>query len=421
MSLVRPALWTALALAFSTAAHAQKAPEPPLMVEAAATRTALAAHPTGDAAARLATRLRQFFGAEAMKNGTALRSEGQEVVWTIEAAGAKAVTVQSIDGFWKQKLEPVGDTGVLAAVSTLTDGSAFRFTYNVDGHNVGGGQVEAFTLPNEMFPQPGVPRGRVIAQAKWKSHIYPETERDWWIYVPAQYKPVKPAAVMIFQDGGVHYLKQIPTVFDNLIARGDMPVTAAVFINPGTSADGKQRNRSFEYDTLSDQYARFLLDEILPEVEKTVKLRRDPESRAIAGMSSGAICAFTAAWERPDQFRKVLSWVGSYTNIAEGLSHREGGHNYAALIRRVPRKPIRVFLQDGEQDLDAEAGSWTLANKQMERSLAYAGWDYRMVWGKGFHSTRHGYSVLPEALRWLWRDHRTTAAAPAPAPHAANP
>jgi enterochelin esterase family protein len=223
--------------------------------------------------------------------------------------------------------------------------------------------------------------------------------------VPAQYKPSQRAAVMVFQDGGVHYVKQIPTVFDNLIHKGDMPVTVGVFLNPGVFADGK-KNRSFEYDTLSGDYARFVIDEILPEVEKTAKLRKDPGSRAIAGLSSGAICAFTVAWERPEQFRKVLSWIGTYVNIAEGASHREGGHNYQALIRRLPRKPVRVFLQDGEQDREEDGGSWWLANQQMERSLRWAGWDFRADWGHGFHSPRHGYAILPDALRWLWRDHK---------------
>ncbi len=224
--------------------------------------------------------------------------------------------------------------------------------------------------------------------------------------MPAQYKPAKPAAVMVFQDGGSQYVKVVPTVFDNLIAKGDMPVTVGVFINPGVFTDGR-RNRSFEYDTLSDQYARFILEEILPEVEKTAKLRKDPESRAIGGLSSGAICAFTVAWERPEQFRKVLSWIGSFTNLADGPTHREGGHNYPALIRRLPKKPIRVFMQDGTNDQEQVAGSWPLANLEMERALTFAGWDFRIVWGRGFHSPKHGIAILPEALRWLWRDHKT--------------
>ena len=175
---------------------------------------------------------------------------------------------------------------------------------------------------------------------------------------------------MVFQDGA-GYREYVPTVFDNLIAQGDMPVTVGIFIQPGLF-DGGRSNRSFEYDTLSDQYARFLLEEILPEVEKTVKLRHDAASRAIAGVSSGGICAFTVAWERPNEFRKVLSWIGSFTNIASGKTVREGGHNYEAMIRKTPKKPIRVFLQDGANDLDNANGNWPLANQTMAKSLAYA-------------------------------------------------
>jgi enterochelin esterase-like enzyme len=402
------------------AAAAPAAPprdEPP-PIDHATLRRALEGKAAGKQAADVVDKVRKWFGAEALKNGTAVKAEGLEAAWAVEAEGAKAVTAQSIDGFYRQKLERIGDSWVWAAVATVSDGSAFRFSYNVDDRRIGGGQAEFFTIPADGLAQPGVPRGKVIPQKKWKSKIFAGTERDWWIYVPAQYRASKPAAVMVFQDGGNHYVKQVPIYFDNLIHKGDMPVTVGVFINPGVFADGK-RNRSFEYDTLSDQYARFIIEEILPEVEKTAKLRKDPESRAIGGLSSGAICAFTVAWERPDQFRKVLSWIGSYTNIAAGASLREGGHNYAALIRKVPRKPIRVFLQDGEQDLDGEAGSWTIANRQIERSFAYASWDYRMVWGRGFHSPKHGYSILGESLRWLWRDHKNpppSAPTPAPAP-----
>jgi enterochelin esterase family protein len=182
-----------------------------------------------------------------------------------------------------------------------------------------------------------------------------------------------------------------------------MPVTVGVFINPGTRKSGGS-NRGFEYDTLSDQYVRMLLEEILPEVEKSVKLRHDAAGRAIAGSSSGGICAFTAAWERPNEFSKVLSWVGSFTNLQPGKSGHEGGHNYPAIIRRTPAKPIRVFLQDGENDLDNLAGNWPLANQGMAKALAFAGYDYRFVFGHGFHSGKHGQAILPDSLRWLWRD-----------------
>jgi enterochelin esterase family protein len=210
---------------------------------------------------------------------------------------------------------------------------------------------------------------------------------------------------MVWQDGG-GAKNYVPVVLDNLIHKGAIPATVAVFINPGAFADGRS-NRSFEYDTLSDQYARFLLEEILPEVEKGVNLRQDADGRAIAGISSGGICAFTAAWERPDRFGKVLSWVGSFTGIAarleDGRLSRPGGNDYPVIIRKSAPKPIRVFLQDGSRDLDNEHGNWPLANQEMERALAYKGYDYRFVFGHGFHSDRHGRAILPDSLRWLWR------------------
>ena len=197
----------------------------------------------------------------------------------------------------------------------------------------------------------------------------------------------------------------MPVVMDNLLAKGEMPKTVGIFIAPGVFAD-KKSNRSFEYDTLSDQYVRFLMEEIFPEVEKTVKLSHDREKRAIFGISSGGICAFTAAWERPDQFSKVMSWVGSFTNIAHGASGHDGGHNYPALIRVTDKKPIRVFLQDGANDLDNEWGNWPLANQSMAKSLAFKGYDYKFEFGHGMHSDKHGRSILPDSLRWLWRPAR---------------
>ena len=249
-----------------------------------------------------------------------------------------------------------------------------------------------------------MPRGIVTQRAPWTSTIFAGTTRDWWVYVPAQYRAGVPAAVMVFQDGA-SYRTWVPTVFDNLIAQGDMPVTVGIFINPGAFGDGKP-NRSVEYDTLSDRYARFLLEEILPEVAKTVVLRTDAAGRAIAGASSGGICAFTVAWERPAEFGKVVSWIGSFTNIASGPTLREGGHNYQALVRKTPKKPIRVFLQDGANDLDNVHGNWPLANLTLAGSLAWAGYDYRFEYGKGFHNHRHGRAIFPDTLRWLWRDWR---------------
>jgi enterochelin esterase family protein len=229
--------------------------------------------------------------------------------------------------------------------------------------------------------------------------------RNYWVYVPAQYKPEEPACVMVFQDGQWYVDAKgqfrVPIVFDNLIHKKQMPVTVGIFVQPGefpAEGKGKSRsNRSFEYDTVSNQYAGFLEKELLPEVGKTVKLRDDAAGRAICGISSGGICAFTAAWERPDLFSKVLSHVGSFTNI-------RGGDVYPGLIRKTEKKPIRVYLQDGSGDLNNEHGSWPLANLQMATSLKHMGYDYTFAYGDGGHNGKHGGVILPESLVWLWRD-----------------
>ena len=370
---------------------------------------ALAAHPAGAAAETLAGEIRTYFGgAEAVTKGAAAKIDELAVAWAIDAPvpppnGGTVRVVADVGGF-VLPLTRVGETTLYAGVATLAHGTAMSWHYEVGDRRAGGGQLEAYETHPDSREHPGVPKGALKQMPAWESRIFEGTTRDWWVYVPAQYKPESPAAVMVFQDGA-GYKDFVPTVFDNLIAKGDMPVTVGIFIQPGVFKDGRA-NRSFEYDTLSDQYARFLLEEILPEVEKTVKLRHDAASRAIAGASSGGICAFTVAWERPNEFSKVLSWVGSFTNIASGKTVREGGHNYEALVRKTPKKPIRVFLQDGENDLDNANGNWPLANQTLAKSLSFAGYDYRFELGHGFHSNRHGRAILPDSLRWLWRDYQ---------------
>ncbi len=253
--------------------------------------------------------------------------------------------------------------------------------------------------------QAGVPQGEVT-QFQHVSQIFANTHRDYWVYVPPQYDPATPAAVMAFQDGHAYVGEEgnfrVPIVFDNLIHAGAMPVTVGIFINPGhvgheplASAWGAS-NRSFEYDSLSDQYARFLLDEILPAVGERWNLSDDPDQRAICGASSGGICAFTVAWERPDAFRKVLSHIGSFADI-------RGGHVYPSHIRKHAPRPLRVFLQDGEADLDNQYGNWWLSNLQMVSALKYRGYDHKFVAGTGGHDGEHGGAILPDSLRWLWR------------------
>jgi enterochelin esterase family protein len=268
--------------------------------------------------------------------------------------------------------------------------------------------IDDYVLGPDSQRQPESPQGRVL-QGKWISErVYPGTERDYWVYIPAQYDGSRPAALMVFQDGG-NYQKldgqfRVPIVFDNLIHRQEMPVTIGVFLNPGTippSQPGQKprSNRSFEYDSLGDQYARFLIEEVLPALAERHELNvtSDPSRRAICGISSGGICAFTVAWERPDSFRKVLSHIGSFTNI-------RGGHVYPAIIRKTEPKPLRIFLQDGENDLDNLHGNWPLANREMAAALAFQKYDYQFVMGDGRHSGKHGGAILPESLRWLWRD-----------------
>jgi gluconolactonase len=262
-----------------------------------------------------------------------------------------------------------------------------------------------YPLTPDSERQPGVPTGRVTAH-RFESRVFPGTVRDYWVYVPAQYRPDAPAAVMVFQDGGGVVREEgrwrAPIVFDNLIHRGDMPATIGIFIDPGVLPPAKgdspiRYDRSFEYDALGDRYARFLLEEILPEVGKGLSLTSDPNLRAIGGVSSGGICAFTVAWERPDAFRRVLSFIGSYTSL-------RGGNVYPSLIRKTEPKPLRVFLEDGSGDLDLYAGSWWIANQDMARALEYAGYESAFVTGDQGHNAVHGSAVFPDALRWLWRD-----------------
>ena len=280
--------------------------------------------------------------------------------------------------------------------------------------------ADDYTLGPDSQVQPNVPQGRIESFTLTNSTVFPGTSRSGWVYVPAQYDAAKPAALMVFQDGHAYVSTngqvRVPIVFDNLIHRGEMPVTVGIFINPGDrTEEGKTKkdnwsasNRSFEYDSLGDAYARFVVDELIPYVTNTyhLTLSSDPGMRAISGMSSGGICAFTVAWERPDQFGKVLSQIGSFVNI-------RGGHVYPALIRKTERKPIRVFLQDGSNDLNNLHGNWALANQEMASALSFSGYDCRLVLGDGAHNGKHGGAILPDSLRWLWR-------APSPQPTPEN-
>ncbi|HRI22562.1 MAG TPA: SMP-30/gluconolactonase/LRE family protein, partial [Panacibacter sp.] len=252
-----------------------------------------------------------------------------------------------------------------------------------------------------------VPKGEVLKFTFDSSKIFPGTWREYWVYIPAQYKPETPACVYVNQDG-IQY--NAPVVFDNLIYKKEMPVTIGIFINPGivkaanNNAALDRYNRSFEYDGLGDAYARFILEEILPQVEKIktsdgreVHLSKNGNDRAIGGASSGAVCAFTAAWEKPNEFTRVFSAIGTYIGL-------RGAERYPTLIRKYEPKPIRIFLQDGSNDLNIYAGDWWKANETMERALTFSGYEVNHVWGEGQHNGKHAASIFPDAMRWLWKD-----------------
>ncbi len=264
-----------------------------------------------------------------------------------------------------------------------------------------------YTIDSASVEHAGVPKGEVIKFTYNQSKIFPGTTRDCWVYVPSQYKAEQPACVYINQDG-IQW--NAPVVFDNLINDHEMPVTIGIFITPGkvladSSANALDRfNRSFEYDGLGDAYARFILNEILPEVEKlktsdgrAVHLSKNGNDRTIGGSSSGAVCAFTAAWEHPEAFSRVFSAIGTYIGL-------RGAERYPSLIRKYEPKPIRIFLQDGTNDLNIYAGDWWKANETMERALTFAGYEVNHVWGEDGHNGNQGNSIFPDAMRWLWKD-----------------
>ena len=333
-----------------------------------------------------------------------VRVRGLDAVFSYRSATAKSVRVFSDDKAVNISLKKVpGSTDLWAGPVGLYDGAAFRWTVVVDDSTLVGSpdSVEAYLRHPDTYAKPTVPKGTLTQMPMWESRVFPGVKRNWWIYVPAQYDPAKPACTMVWQDG--QWSKNyVPTSFDNLIHAGDMPPTIAIFLEPGTKPDGGS-NRSFEYDVVSDQYSQFLLTEILPEVEKKYSLRQTPDSRAIAGSSSGAICAFTVAWNHPDKFGKVLSWIGSYVDLAKLHGKETGGDDYPAFIRKTPKKPLRIWLQDGKQDIENQFGSWWHSNLQMERALNFMGYDLMWQPGNGYHSNAHGEATLPTSLRWLWR------------------
>lgn len=276
------------------------------------------------------------------------------------------------------------------------------------------------TLGPDSLPREGVPKGKIEGPFVIPSEAFPGTQHTYWVYVPAQYDPAKPAYLMVYNDGQAYMNPdadiRAQNVMDNLMYRRELPVMIGVFINPGRRPDqpeptlsnwgDRDTNRPEEYNSLDDRYARVIVDELLPALEEKWNISKDPGHRGIGGSSSGAIAAFTVAWERPNEFRKVLSLIGTYVNL-------RGGHRYPDIVRESTKKPLRVFLQDGRNDYRGtgrggeyrQDRDWFYQNVRMMKALTEKGYDVNYVWGIGGHSSKHGGAILPEMMRWLWRDH----------------
>ncbi len=345
--------------------------------------------------------LRKALGDRVAKASAAV-STGPDFLFAADAAKKPVLIVngepgpamrKSKDGFWW-------------TTAKLRTGRTHNFHYLVDGKKTGGmDNVPAFGP--DSYEQPGVPKGKLEGKLIHESKIYPGMKSDYWIYVPAQYDPAVPAPVMVWQDGEVLAPRELPSraqiVFDNLTHQKKIPPIVQVLVSPGMA--GRRRMRSIEYDTMDDRYPRFLRDEILAEVGRKYNLRKDGYSRAIAGDSSGGICAFNAAYTHPELFTRVLSRIGSFTSIQWQPGVLDGGNVYPYKVRKDTKRNIRVWLQDGYEDLENEHGSWPATNIALANSLKYKEYDFKLVWGNGGHSRNAGHAELAEEMIWLWRDY----------------
>ena len=368
------------------------------------------------------------FSDKDLEEGTAWSGHGPDFFFATEAAAKPALF---IDGAAGPQMQKIADSNLWYASAHIEPmGELHAFYYQVNGAKFGG----RFDLPAFgplSYLQPGVPSGTLSEKLIHTSKIYDGLKSEYWIYVPAQYDANTPVALMVFQDGGGYISRDgnnpALNVIDNLIAQKKIPVMICVFINPGdisgsagtpsynqakAYSDKWQRTikdsmRSILYDTVSDRYDRFLHDEILAEVSAKYNIRKDSYSRGITGLSSGAICSFNAAWQMPDQFSRVISWIGSYASIQwkEDPAIADGGQDYPEKVLHESKRNIRVWLQDGSEDLENQYGSWPLANLRMANALKFKGYDFHLSFGKGTHNSGHGAAEFPEEMVWLWRDY----------------
>jgi enterochelin esterase-like enzyme len=380
--------------------------------------------------AELAQAIPATFKETELRGGTAFKSHLSSVLFAIESSSRP---VLMIDGGQGPDLKPVPGGALWYAVAELNPrGVVHSFFYLIAGQRFGGSHDLPIFGPLAYVP-PGVPSGQLSAPLLQTSKIYAGMQTTYWTYVPAQYDPKVPAALMVIQDGQYYTDRDgnLPflNVLDNLMADKKVPVIICVFVSPGkigsapqspayaaAKAYGEKWHREVEdgmrstlYDTVSDRYPRFLRDELLPQVESHYNIRKDAYSRAIMGLSSGGIASLNAAWQMPDQFSRVISWIGSFVSLQwqENPAVREGGQDYPDKVLRESKRNIRVWLQDGSRDQQygpapRNYGSWPAANLRMANALKLAGYDFHLSFGEGTHNSAQGAVELPEELTWLW-------------------
>ena len=365
---------------------------------------------------------------KALKEGTAWLGRGPDFFFAIEAVSEPTLFIDDREG---PRMDPISGSKLWYASARLEAvGRLHSFHYFLEGKKFGGSlNLPAFGPLSYL--EPGVPSGTLSPKLIHTSKIYDGMKSEYWIYVPAQYDPKTPAALMVFQDGEWYLDRNgnmlVLNVIDNLIAQKKIPVLICVFINPGDISESpdtatykfvksysekwqrtlKDSMRSTLYDTVSDRYPKFLCDELLAEVAAKYNIRKDAYSRAITGLSSGGICSFNAAWQMPEQFSRVISWIGSFASIQwkEDPLNPDGGQDYPEKILREPKRNIRVWLEDGSGDLENKWGSWTLDNIRMANALKMANYDFHFSFGSGTHNAGHGAVEFPGEMIWLWRNY----------------
>jgi enterochelin esterase family protein len=368
------------------------------------------------------------FEAKDLKEGTAWAGRGPDFFFAVQAPAKPELL---IDGAPGPQMQPLTGSDIWYGTARIEQvGKLHSFYYLINGAKFGG-KLDVPAFGPLSYLQPGVPSGTLSEKITHTSKIYDGMKSEYWIYVPAQYKQDTPAALMVFQDGGFYTDRNsnlpVLNAIDNLIAQKKIPVMICVFINPGDVSDSpgtptfnfvkaysekwkrtlKDSMRSTLYDTVSDRYVRFLRDEVLSDVAAKYNIRKDSYSRAITGLSSGGICAFNAAWQMPDQFSRVISWIGSFSSIQwkEDPAVPDGGQDYPDKVLREAKRNIRVWLQDGSEDLDLRYGNWPLANLRMANALKAMEYDFHFSFGKGTHNSGHGAAEFPAEMIWLWRDY----------------